>query len=281
MERNLRLEREEAALASQLEDVAPIAGHVASALAAAELHAEPFPFAVADDVLPRWLYDALIAGLPPIELFGDRPVNKQQLGVPFGLAPSYSRLVWHFMARRVVETMLLPAVAEKFRVPFLEWLQRSFPRFDAASLESMPLESTDGRILLRRPGYVIRPHRDPKWGMITCLFYLARPGDDERWGTDLYAVEQDEAAPTVAPYWIDAAKCRLVHEVRFRPNRMLMFLNSRGAHGARIPPEAEPPTLERYAYQYRIGPRGPMVSALIESLPDDMKASWEGKFGEY
>ena len=281
MEGNLRLEREETGLAAALKDLDGIARHVTAAVAAAELHDDPFPFAVADDVLPQWLYDALIKGLPPVELFGDRPVNKQQLAVPFGLAPSYSRRVWRFMAKRVVETMLLPAVAEKFRHPFLAWLHQSFPRFDESSLASIPLVSSDGRILLRRPGYYIRPHRDPKWGMITCLFYLARPGDDERWGTELYAVEQDEAAPSVAPHWIDSGKCRLVHEVRFRPNRMLIFLNSRGAHGARIPPDAEPPTLERYAYQFRIGPRGESVGALIDSLPDDVKGSWEGKFGDY
>jgi hypothetical protein len=117
--------------------------------------------------------------------------------------------------------------------------------------------------------------------MITCLFYLARPGDDERWGTELYAVENDDDAPSVKPFWIDAARCRLVQEVRFRPNRMLMFLNSRGAHGAHIPPDAEPATLERYAYQFRIGPRGAWVNALIDSLPDEMKASWEGKYGDY
>ena len=33
--------------------------------------------------------------------------------------------------------------------------------------------------MLRRPGYVIAPHRDPKWGFVTGLVYLASAGDNE------------------------------------------------------------------------------------------------------
>ena len=70
-------------------------------------------------------------------------------------------------------------------------------------------QSTDGRILLRHRGYLIPPHRDPKWGLITCLMYLARPGDSEAWGTQLYSVESDVEAPSVAAYSIKAERCRL------------------------------------------------------------------------
>jgi hypothetical protein len=281
MERDHALAREEAELTPRLKDRDTIARHVTAAITAAPLHPEPFPFAVADDVLPQWLYDGLITGLPPAELFADRPVKKQQLAVPFGLAPSYSRRVWRFMAKRVVDEMIQPVVLEMFREPLAGWIRQSFPQHDVSAHAAMPVTISDGRILLRRPGYVIRPHRDPKWGMITCLFYLARPGDDERWGTDLYTVEQDEAAPNLRPHWIDPARCRLAHEVRFRPNRMLIFLNSRGAHAARIPADAQPATLERYVYQFRIGPTVEWMNALVESLPTDVKAAWSGKFGDY
>jgi hypothetical protein len=281
MERDLALEHEEASVVAQLKHRAVISRHVTAALAAAPLHREPFPFAVADDLLPAWLYDALVTGLPPVELFEDRPVNKQRLGVPFGLAPSFSRRVWRYMARHVVEEMIQPAVVEKFVAPLSEWIRLSFPRHDVSAYASMAVTTSDGRMVLRRPGYLSPPHRDSKWGMITCLFYLARPGDDERWGTDLYTVEHDEVAPNGKPHGIvDPARCRLAHEVPFRPNRLLMFLNSKGAYGARIPADAQPASLQRYVYQFRIGPTEDWMNAVIGSLPPDLKTSWTGKFGD-
>ena len=69
--------------------------------------------------------------------------------------------------------------------------QSALGRRDRAIL----LDPADGRILLRRPGYVIEPHRDPGWGFLTCLAYLARPGDNKEWGTQLYRVREDAKAP--------------------------------------------------------------------------------------
>jgi hypothetical protein len=39
----------------------------------------------------------------------------------------------------------------------------------------------------RRPGYHLEPHRDPKRSLLTCLLYLARPGDSDAQGTQLFA----------------------------------------------------------------------------------------------
>ena len=85
--------------------------------------------------------------------------------------------------------------------------------------------------------------------------YLARPGDSESWGTQLYSVESDTEAPSVAAYWIKADRCVLQKDVPFRRNSMLIFLNSHGAHGATIPVEAEPADLERYMSSPELGPR--------------------------
>ena len=77
----------------------PIAEHVRAAIAATPIQHEPFPHCVIDNLLPIEYYEALIAGLPPVELFADRPENKQQLTVPLELAPRYPTLVWRHMAR--------------------------------------------------------------------------------------------------------------------------------------------------------------------------------------
>jgi hypothetical protein len=111
--------------------------------------------------------------------------------------------------------------------------------------------------------------------------YLARRGDDKRWGTDLYAVDDDLEARGAAPHWIAKGQCRPVSQVAFKRNRALIFLNSVGAHGASIPQDAEPANLERYAYQFRIGPDAASIVSLIEGLPAERRAAWMGKITDY
>lgn len=254
-----------------------IATHVRSAVAAAPLYDDPFPYAVVDGLLPEAFYNALIDGLPPRELFSDRAINKQQLVVPLELGPAYSRRVWGFMADTVVPDMIAPALLEKFRVHATAWLTHNFPAVGTNPIDSIPMTCSDGRILLRRPGYYIPPHRDPKWGFITCLMYLARRGDSERWGTQLHRVVGDDEALGARPHWIDEQKCEPVEHIAFRRNRALVFLNSVGAHSAQIPADADPPGLERYAYQFRIGASAEAIKSLVDGLPADRRAVWAGK----
>jgi hypothetical protein len=232
---------------------------------------------VVDDLLPAAYYDALIAALPPAELFADRPVNKQQLTVPLELAPRYSMEVWRHMAKVVAEGIIRPTMLEKFHEPLSAWLREKLPVLGDQPLTDLRITCSDGRILLRRPGYVIHPHRDPKWGFITCLMYLARKGDDERWGTQLFRVADDEEAEGPRPHWISEERCQLVGDVAFRPNRMLVFLNSVGAHGAHIPADAKPASLERYAYQFRLGADGKSIKAIRAKLTPLQRAFWAGK----
>ena len=254
------------------------ARHIARTIREATVHRDPFPYAVIDDVLPKGLYGCLLKGLPPLELFADRPVNKQQLTVPLRLAPVYSQRVWRFLTRIAVPEFIVPAIVEKLRVPVDEWICQNWPAVQPSSVQ---FQGSDGRILLRRRGYLIPPHRDPKWGFLTCILYLARREDREAWGTSLYSVDGDGEARGAAPHWIDPARCRCVTEVAFKRNRMLVFLNSVGAHGAHIPEDAQPETLERYIYQFRIGPTVESMSLLKAALPEDRRPLWAGKSGDY
>ena len=254
-----------------------VSSHVRSAIASTTLHEDPFPYAVVDNLLPDNCYDALIRRLPPADLFADRPVNKQQLKVPLDLAPSYSRRVWAFMAAVVAADMIAPAIVEKFDTQATAWLRLNFPALGTDPLRAISLTCSDGRILLRRAGYYIPPHRDPKWGFLTCLLYLARPGDNERYGTYLYRVDEDEEARGAKPHWIDEQRCHLVERVAFQRNRALIFLNSTGAHSSHIPPHAQPADLERYAYQFRIGAGRRTIQTLLAQLPAERRSLWEGK----
>lgn len=255
----------------------PIAEHVRGAIATTPIQHDPFPHCVIDDLLPVEYYDALIAALPPADMFAHRPENKQQLTVPLDLAPRYSTEVWRHMAKVVAEGMMKPAVLAKFYEPLTNWLRETLPVLGERPLDRLRISCSDGRLLLRRSGYRLPPHRDPKWGFITCLVYLAREGDDERWGTQLFTVKDDEVAPGASPHWVSEARCQLAGEVAFRPNRALVFLNSIGAHGAHIPPDAKPANLERYAYQFRIGADRRSIKSIRAKLTPQQRAFWSGK----
>jgi hypothetical protein len=262
-------------------DATAIGAHVDRSIELATLHLDPFPHAVIENLFPQPFYDAVVRGIPPVELFNGAD-NKQRMVVPFEMAPAFSRRVWGFLLNTVVDDVLGPAMIRKFRVPLGAWLAATWPELGGELAASrIRLQSTDGRILLRRRGYVIPPHRDPKWGFVTCLLYLARPGDSAAWGTQLYHVDDDSEATSVAPHWIRPERCRLAKDVPFRPNSALVFMNSYGAHGAHIPADAEPADLERYIYQFRLGPSGESMRRLLALLPKERREIWSGKAVDY
>jgi hypothetical protein len=251
-----------------------IASHVAAAVAAAPLHHDPFPHLVVERWLPPDVYRIVLAALPPAVFFADRENRRQQLPVPFPLAPAFSQAVWTFVAQNIVGRVLSDALNEKFRMEIRRYVSTFCPAFG----DDWPLDlhPSDGRVLLRRPGYVIDPHRDPKWGFVTALIYLARAGDDEAHGTKLYRVRDDAEAPNAKPFYVEAHRCELVKSVPFKANTLLAFLNSAGAHGASIPRDAQPPDLERYVYQFRLGPDAALIKQLLTRMPDDRRHLWAG-----
>jgi hypothetical protein len=258
-------------------DETRIVAHMREAVERAELRLDPFPHTVVTGLFPRNFYAALLRGLPPTELFGDKSLNKQHVNVPLTVAPVYSRRVWNFLVYEL-QRVLQPLLVEKFRDPLARWITTHWPALsDDPFAAPMKLDVADGRIMLRERGYHITPHRDPKWGFLTCILYLAREHDSEAWGTQLYAVDGDVEATGAAPHWIDEQDCRLVEVVPYRPNTMLVLLNSTGAHGARIPEDAEPADLRRYIYQFRIGASGSSIPRLMAMLPDEQRPLWAGK----
>jgi hypothetical protein len=258
-------------------DLTRIVGHIRAAVERSELRLDPFPHAVVSDLFPRNFYAALLRGIPPVELFGDKSRNKQHVNVPLTVAPEYSRRVWNFLVYEL-QRELQPLLVEKFRAPLASWITTHWPALGPDPFgEPMELDVADGRIMLRERGYHITPHRDPKWGFLTCILYLARENDSEAWGTQLYSVDGDVEAAGAAPHWIEQQHCHLVDVVPYRPNTMLVLLNSTGAHGARIPDDAEPADLRRYIYQFRIGASGPSIPRLMAMLPDEQRPLWAGK----
>jgi hypothetical protein len=59
---------------------------------------------------------------------------------------------------------------------------------------------------------------------------------------------------------------------------MLAFVNCGGAHGATIPADAAP-GLERYSYQFYIGPDREALDAVVADLPPERRQMWAPKPG--
>jgi hypothetical protein len=255
-------------------DKARIETHVTRAVAKASLVEDPFPHVLVEDWLPGNVYRTMLRGLPPAVFFADREQSRQRMIVPFVKGPIYSRRVWNFISEEIVGRMLREALAQKFAGVVQQYVE-SFcgPNLDGVDLT---MNASDGRIMLRRPGYVITPHRDPKWGFVTGLVYLARSGDNETYGTQLYRVKDDEEAPNDKPFYVEESRCELVRSVPFRANTLLAFLNSAGAHGASIPADAQPPDMERYLYQFRLGPGPKAIKTLLTSMPSERRDRWAG-----
>ncbi|MGE0392011.1 MAG: hypothetical protein AB7I25_01950 [Vicinamibacterales bacterium] len=255
-------------------DVGAVQAHVRSVLDRTPLESDPYPHMVLDNLLPSAFYKALIDTMPPRALF-DEAVNKEQLRVPPRGAGLTTFRIWRFLVAEILESQLQDALLARFREPLTEYARRFWP---SANLDDLRLGGSDGRIILRQRGYVIPPHRDPKWAWLTFILYLAKPGDPDTWGTQLYRVNDDVEAPGAQPFWMGSHDHVLAKDVRFLPNRALVFLNADGSHGASIPEDA-PADFERYIYQFRIGPDRKAVERLKAELPPEARAKWEGKQG--
>lgn len=266
--------RDELARIDEILDARRIRAHVESAITSATLHSDPFPHIIVRDWLPTDVYRTIIRAIPTPVFFADRENRRQQLPVPFPIAPAFSQAVWRFVAQEIVGRILHDALNEKFCGAVHAYMRTFCPGL--SDIAEVDLHPSDGRVLLRRPGYVIEPHRDPKWGFVTGLIYLAREGDNEAYGTQLYRVHADVEAPSANPFYVPANQCELVKAVPFTPNTLLAFLNSAGAHGASIPADAQPPTLERYVYQFRLGPDHRRIKQLLAMMPEDRRSLWAG-----
>ena len=255
-------------------DAESVGAHVRAAVDMAPVEMEPFPHIVVTDWLPKPVYDTVIHAVPPPIFFAGREERRQQMKVPFTLAPVLSQHAWRFLSNHVVSASLCDALNEKFAAIIRGYVRTFCP--DLPPAVDLTLHASDGRIMLRRPGYVIEPHRDPKWGFLTGLVYLAGSGDNEAYGTQLYRVRDDVDAPSDKPYYIDSARCELVKSIPFRPNTLFVFLNSKGAHGASIPADAVPPDLIRLVFQFRLGLSEAAMRQILRHMPPEQQTVWAG-----
>jgi hypothetical protein len=255
-----------------------VADHVRQAIEGATIDTVPYPHIVVENLFPADFYATLRKAIPPASFFGDVDPIKQNLRTPLEFGPELSIRVLGFLEDVIVKGTLPGALTRKFH----ESLRLHYDAIFGPALRdratAMAQSVTGGRLMLRRPGYHLAPHRDPKRSMLTCLMYFAGGKDSEEYGTDLFRVADDREATYTQTYYPEqnGSICELVKRVPFRPNTMLVFLNSTGAHGATIPDDA-PSGLERFSYQCYIGPSHDALAGLIRELPPERQLMWRSK----
>jgi hypothetical protein len=259
-------------------DAGRVLTHVRERIEAAPFPRDPFPHIVVEDLLPKDVYKLALEAIPHEVFFGTRDRVKQNLRVPFDFAPTLATRVWQFLDERVFRDAIRPAALEKFRSEVAAYYESLFGAELAGEAAALPQSVSGGRLMLRRPGYHLAPHRDPKRTVLTCLIYLARSKDNEAYGTRVFRVHGDREAGYTQTFYPEeeGCRCELVKTVPFRANSALVFLNSRGAHGAEIPADA-PPDVQRVSFQFYIGPDAEAFDALLRRLPQERQAMWAAK----
>ena len=168
-------------------DVGRIAPHIRSAIGRATLETEPCPHLVVTELFPSEFYSLLIKALPPHGFWKSGRVGRANWTMGEDVGPTLAESVWGFMNNTLAEDVLTPALVAKCRDVLEE--SRSGELVPEAAANILPYgRRSEGRLMLRRPGYQIRPHLDPPRAPLTCLLYLAQPGDSEEHGTRLYRV---------------------------------------------------------------------------------------------
>ena len=254
---------------SQL-DPARVAAHVARAISGARVETDPSVHVVIDNLLPADTYQALIDGIPPRLFFTQREDAKQNLKLDqLEIAPQLTIRTLSFIESQLIPQMMVPALLRHFAPHIREFYVREYGPERGEKLAAIPHDATGGRLMLRRRGYHLDPHLDPRRVVFTTLIYFARPGESEAYGTSFYRMSALPKIDRTSTFYPESQgiRCELVKLVPFRPNTAVSFLNYGGAHGADIPKDA-PADLERYAYQFYVSPDPAAVAVATGESPD-------------
>jgi hypothetical protein len=256
----------------------PLTAHVRDAVARATLVTDPGPHMVVTELLPADVYARLLETMPPPEAFevADKfKANFLPAAERSGQEPPAD--AWSWFHTDVINGVVTPVVLNAFHPCLAASYRTQFGSLATTAL-GIPHHAFQGRLMLRRPGYRLKPHRDKKIATLTGLIYFARPGDSRDYGTELYRIHEDQQTPVMKTYYPEAhgARAELTRTVPFVGNTALIFMNVPGmAHGAAIPLDSPQP--ERYAYQFYVGPPKPDLARVVRQLPAELAATWKVK----
>ena len=237
--------------AATLEQMAgAVDAHLERTMARAQVARDPFPHIIIDEFLPPALYRTMLETLPPADFWSSSGYSRDYWEIESHVGPWRTELVWRFVDRRVVDGMLRPRLEQAFSDDLAPLWRESYG-VDPARVR---YRMAEGRLQLRRKGYRLRPHLDPPHAALTGLMYLARPGDDARYGTALYRPLSPIPVKRQGIYYPEDHGIALenVGMVPFKANSLLVWMTALGPHGADLTADDVPKSLERYTYHFQL-----------------------------
>jgi hypothetical protein len=260
----INTEHRERRHAAAVFEPAHICAHVTDAIARAPMSVDPTPHVVIERLLPEDSYRALLDALPPRFFFTHGPKMKPDLKLSRSdVAPEWTHLGVAFIEETLVPQMVQPLL-RRFEPHMPGAYAERYGAELGPRVAAVPHEASGGRLMVRRPGYHLDPHLDPKRALVSCLIYFARPGDSEAYGTQLFRIDARPQIDQTSTFYPERAgyRCELVKTVPFRPNSAVAFLNAGAAHGADIPASA-PDTTERYSYQFYVSAEPSALAVVV------------------
>ncbi len=248
-----------------------VSAHVSHAIASTPVDTDPTAHLLITNLMPSDTYDALLDAIPPRVFFSQKDTTKQDFKLgQVDFAPEWTMTGLGFMEDRLIPQMIVPALLRKFDPHIRATYSTTYGAELGRRVADLPHVASAGRLMLRRRGYHLDPHLDPRRVVVTCLIYFARPGDSEAFGTMFYRISGNPVIDQRSTFYPESQGCRcdLVKTAPFRPNTAVAFLNAGAAHGADIPRTA-PEDTARYAYQFYLSPEPSALGALLGETGED------------
>jgi hypothetical protein len=242
----------------------PVDASVRRKVESAAIRAEPFPHLVIQDLLPEPFFRQLASSIPPVELFAlskdgiKSDLRLRERNAYFQAAPEEFKATWRRLRDEVFRTALAPALVLRLERELREKYADLFSRELADEIMAGGLESSDGRIMARRPGYHLQPHLDSAHFGVTLLLYFTAADNESTGALCLFRPERTPEMWDVSTYYperIEGIAVELVEEIPIRENLFVAFLNRRDSlHGVRIDAADGQATI-RMTYQAHIRPK--------------------------
>ena len=254
----------------------------------AELDREPFPHVVIPDLLPEPFFRSLAESMPPLEFFDlSKSGLKANLVLdednPYFVAtPEGFREIWRRLRDEVARDAIAPILVRRLEAEIREKFAALFSPEIADEVIAEGFRTTDGRIMARKPGYVLRAHTDSAHYTITCLLYFTSAEDESSGALCLFRPERRPELHHVSTYFPDREEgidAELVKAIPIRENLFVAFLNDQTSlHGLQVDPD-EDSRGNRITYQCHVVPSHdlrPEVAMLLDRLPDPVaRQRWE------
>jgi hypothetical protein len=235
----------------------------------AEIHGEPFPHLVIPDFLPEAFFRRLEEAIPPLSTFSGEGVRANlQLERYFDRAPEEFRAVWGELRDELLRGSLGEVLIQRLENEIREHYAAVYSGEIADEIIAGGLEIPDGRLMLRKPGYTLKPHTDPARFAVTCLLYFTSAGDDSSGALCLFEPERTPEVRHTSAYYPqneEGIAANLAKVIPISKNLFVAFVNSfRSLHGVRV--ERNEAAVPRLAFQAHILPKHDPRSASAEWL---------------